>query len=318
MATSDNPQAETVESGQTGLTGRVTEFVSRLRGGSTDEDPSPDRRAFLRKAGATGIAVAAGGAAASGSASAGDLDSCGISRTDDSYLPFSTGGQYGGWRAAEVWGDYSSSGRTPVVFVHGNTGDACNWLTAAEDLIDNGWGGEDVYSITFREESSDHGEMKNQLDDFVQKVLDETGAGQVDIVQHSLGVTGVRWWLEEYGRDYWVRKFVGLGGANHGVCVCPGCYDTSLGGTYPMFDTGEACQFIAVQCFSVPGHPLYEINLPTETPGNISYYTLRGVYDPLYSCNIYSPYLDGANNDYAYTDHTGLVDQTYDIRSKLA
>lgn len=314
MSTDDNSQRDTAEDGTPGVTDRITSLVSRVRG----EETNPDRRAFLRKAGATGIAVAAGSAAMGGEAAAASLDECGISRTDDSYLPFSTSGNYGGWRGAEVWSDYNSSGKTPVVFVHGNTGDACNFLDAAEELINNGWGGKDVYSITFREANSDHDEMKNQLDDFVQNVMNETGASEVDIVQHSLGVTGVRWWLEEYGRFGWVRKFVGLGGANHGVCVCPGCYDTSLGGTYPMFDTGEACQFIAVQCFSVPGHPLYEINLPTETPGNVDYYTRRGVYDSLYSCNIYSPYLDGADNSYEWTDHLGLVDETYEIRSILS
>jgi pimeloyl-ACP methyl ester carboxylesterase len=316
MATSNNQTTSTVDRSQTGLKSRISNFVSRLRGES-EEKTSQDRRAFLRKAGATGLAVAAGGAAATGQASA-IGDNCGIGRTNDNYLPWNSGGDYGGWRAKEVWGSGGRS-RTPVVFVHGNQGDACNFLDAAEELLNNGWGGEDVYSITFREGGSDHDEMKRQLDDFVQNALAETGAGEVDIVQHSLGVTGVRYWLEEYGRFSWIRRFVGMGGANHGVCVCPGCYDTTLGADYSgVLGAGEACQFIAIQCFSVPGHPLYEINLPTETPGNVDYYTMRGLYDPLYGCNVFSPYLYGAENDYFYTDHLGLLDETSAIRYRLS
>jgi pimeloyl-ACP methyl ester carboxylesterase len=316
MATSDTQQTSTAGQQRQGLRGRISNFVSRLRG-TKEEKPSQDRRAFLRKAGATGLAVAAGGAAVSGSASAVGNE-CGIGRTNDSYLPWNTGGDYGGWRAKEVWGEGGRS-RTPVVFVHGNQGDACNFQSAAAELINNGWGGEDVYSITFREGGSNHDEMKRQLDDFVQNVLAETGASEIDIVQHSLGVTGARYWMEEYDRFGWVRKFLGLGGANHGVCVCPGCYDTTLGADYSgILGAGESCQFIAIQCFSVPGHPLYEINLPTETPGNVDYYTMRGIYDPLYSCNIFSPYLDGAENDYAWTDHLGLLDETSAIRYRLS
>lgn len=316
MATSDTQSTSTGEQGAEGLRGRISDFVSRLRG-ERGEKPSQDRRAFLRKAGATGLAVAAGGAAASGQASAVG-DECGIGRTDDSYLPWNAGGDYGGWRAKEAWGS-GGRNRTPVVFVHGNQGDACNFLDAAEELLNNGWGGEDVYSITFREGGSNHDEMKRQLDDFVQNVLSETGAGEVDIVQHSLGVTGTRYWMEEYDRFGWIRTFVGMGGANHGVCVCPGCYDTTLGADYSgVLGAGESCQFIAVQCFSVPGHPLYEINLPTETPGNVDYHTMRGIYDSLYGCNIFSPYLDGADNDYFYTDHLGLLDETSAIRYRLS
>ncbi|MFB6368287.1 MAG: esterase/lipase family protein, partial [Gemmatimonadota bacterium] len=190
------------------------------------------------------------------------------------------------------------------MFVHGNLNDACNWKTIADYLNNEGWSGDELWAITFREGTSDHGEMRRQLDDFVQNVMNQTGKSKVHVVAHSLGVTGVRFWMDRRDRYDWVETFVGFNGGNHGVCVCPGCYDTSLDGDFNgWLKKGEACQFIAVQCFSVRGHSLYEINLPDETPAsNIDYKMTRGLYDPLYYCNVFSPYLDGAQNDYFYTD----------------
>jgi hypothetical protein len=116
--------------------------------------------------------------------------------------------------------------------------------------------------------------------------------------------------MDDLDRFSWVANFVGLNGGNHGVCVCPGCYDTTLDGDFNQWlSEGKACQFIAVQCFADPDHPLYELNLPTETPGDIDYFTVRGFFDPLFYCNPFSPYLDGADNNLIYRNHTSsLVD----------
>ena len=315
MATSDNPKSTTNSVTKTvrGLAGRVTD---RLRG---DDTPDADRRSFLRKSAGAGVAATVGLSAASGSASAGDFGDCDFSRTDDSRLPFSTGGQYGGWGGANHWDDNGSVDDAPVVFVHGNGGDACNFDNFANNLLDNGMSGDELWSITFPEFTATHDEMIDFIDDFVQKVMNETGASSVQMVSHSQGVTGVRVWMEELNRYGWVDTFVGMGGPNHGVCVCPGCYDTTLGVDYDgVLGAGETCSEIAVQCFSIPGHLLYEINLPDETPGNIDYYTIRGVYDPMYGCNIFSPYLSGADNSYVYRHHLGMLEETGEIEERVS
>lgn len=296
------------------------ERATRL--GSSDDGEShlsvsPDRRRFLQQAGTTAAVAGVGVSATSGSASAytpvgPDLITCGgLSRTEDSELPWDSGGEYGGWRGTEHFGvDGGSIDNTPLVFVHGNGGDACNFEEHAQKLLDSGWSGDELYAITFRNKSSYHTAMRDQLDDFVQQVLSETGESQVSIVSHSLGVTGSRFWMEDLDRFDWVDTFVGLNGGNHGVCVCPGCYDTTLDGNYnEWLSEGKSCQFIAAQCFADPDHPLYELNLPDETPGNIDYHTVRGFYDPLFYCNPFSPYLDGADNNLIYRNHTSsLVD----------
>jgi hypothetical protein len=280
--------------------------------GTADADPAAEttgdgpRRRFLRRtggaaaAGVVGAATLAGGATAAGTL-------CDRSRIDDAGLPWDTAGAYGGWGGADYFGTPAGVSRTPTVFVHGNTGDACNFSAYAADLLARGWTGDELWSITFREPTSSHADMAAQLEAFVANVRRETGAAQVNLVSHSLGVTGTRVWMEAYDRFDRVDVWAGLAGANHGVCNCPGCVDTTVSGS----DLGEPCQFVAVQCFGVPGHPLYELNLPTETPGDVEYHTVRGYYDALYYCNVYSPYLSGADNNLVYADHLGVLESDY-------
>ena len=296
--------------------------ATKLSSADDEEDDlavNPSRRRVLQ-AGATAAAAGVGLSASSGGAAAytpvgPELITCDLARTDDSELPWDAGGMYGGWRATEHFG-VSGGGvdNTPVVFVHGNSGDACNFEEHAQYLLDSGWTGDEIYSITFREKVSSHVDMRDQLDDFVQHVLSETGSSTVSVVSHSLGVTGTRFWMDDLDRYSWIENFVGMNGGIHGVCVCPGCYDTSLDGDFNgWLEKGEACQFIAVQCFADPDHPLYELNLPDETPydDSIDYFTVRGFFDPLFYCNPWSPYLSGADNNLIYRNHTGsLVDDT--------
>ncbi len=288
--------------------------------GTAASSVRPERRRFLQQAGATAAVAGVGLGATSGSAAGysavgPELIECDMARTDDSELPWDAGGYYGGWRATEHFGVSGGSvDGPPVVFVHGNGGDACNFEEIADYMLSNGWDGDELYSVSFNDRTNNHVEMRDQLDDFVQHVLSQTGAATVSVVSHSLGVTGVRYWAEDLGRYDWIENFVGLNGANHGVCVCPGCYNASLGDDYNNWlEAGEACQFIAVQCFADPGHPLYELNLPDETPsdGSIGYHTVRGFFDPLFYCNPWSPYLDGADNNLIYHNHTtSLVDSS--------
>jgi pimeloyl-ACP methyl ester carboxylesterase len=266
---------------------------------------SAPRRQFLKRTGeASAVGVVGAATLSGGATAAGTL--CDRARTDDAGLPWDTGGAYGGWGGADYFDTDGGVSRTPTVFVHGNTGDACNFSGHADYLRARGWSGDELWSITFREATSSHADMAEQLDDFVANVRAETGASSVNLVSHSLGVTGTRVWMEAYDRFDWVEEWVGLAGANHGVCNCPGCVDTTVFGS----DLGEPCQFIAVQCFGLPGHPLYEINLPTETPGDVTYHTVRGYYDALYYCNVYSPYLSGADNNLVFADHLGVLESS--------
>lgn len=276
----------------------------------TEPIPGIDRRRFLRVASATSALAASGTTAASHDGPDGDPfaglggTDCDVDRTDDRYLPFDTEGAYGGWGGHEYHHTDPGlvAGENPVVFVHGNTRDACDWAAHASRYLQRGYGGDQLWAITFENESPTHDEMARQLDDFVRNVLEYTGADTVDVVGHSLGVTGIRFWMADsdefadiddrfdvgIGPRYdVVDTFVGCAGANNGTSTCgPGCMQGP--------DINRVCGFISPDCDD-PGGPLYELNNPDETPGDVDYYTIAGDADYFFLDNPDSPRLAGAN-----------------------
>lgn len=319
-------------------------------------DPVPDgvdRRRFLQAAAATGgLATGLGTAVADheeggrGNPLAGfGGTACDVPRTSDRYLPFDTGGRFGGWggHSYHVTKPGVRDGQNPVVFVHGNTHDACDFSEHAEAYLDRGYRGDELWSITFRESTSVHAEMARQLDEFVFKLLEAvngTGVGYdpagtpwadavpewevttVDVVSHSLGVTGVRLWMADRRRYDWpsvaladdhpaarprfdrVDTFVGLAGANDGTYTCGPCRKGS--------GSAEPCNVISPLCADEPGEPLYDLNHygfdctdpdapceTNETPhgDRIDYYTIRGTADYFYADDPDSPKLAGAESN---------------------
>ncbi len=231
----------------------------------------------------------------------GSIDIDRRSRTSPADLPWDPDGDYGGLCGSYVFGDIPRRANRPVVFVHGNTADATTWLPMMESFLDRGDTGEDVWAITFRRPSPSHDAMATQLDDFVERVRDHTGYDQVHVVSHSLGVTGVRYWLARDGRYDWVDSFVGLAGANHGSSRC----ERLASGQVP-FGASSTNVFLHPGNLSDPSHPLSRLN-ECETPGDVDYYTLRATQDRFFRENPKSPRLDGAVNEQIETTHDGLV-----------
>ncbi len=129
--------------------------------------------------------------------------------------------------------------RTPVVFVHGNNdtpfATACNPYgrvqAMAQFLADEGgYAASELWGLGYQGDQCDllvdptirssqaHTTTAN-VDDlrrFVRAVLDYTGARQVDIVGHSLGVIVAREWLrQDHGQGH-QHPHAGKGGHGHG------------------------------------------------------------------------------------------------------
>jgi pimeloyl-ACP methyl ester carboxylesterase len=132
--------------------------------------------------------------------------------------------------------------RTPVIFLHGNNDTpfptACNpygrMQAMAQYLADNGYATTELWGLGYQGDQCDlaadptrrssiaHTNAANvpDLRRFVRAVLDFTGAKQVDIVAHSLGVTLAREWVRQDEAERTVRRFVAIDGPNQGIINC--------------------------------------------------------------------------------------------------
>ncbi len=133
--------------------------------------------------------------------------------------------------------------RTPVIFLHGNNdvpyATACSPTNGkiqglAQHLADNGWNPSELWGLGYQGDQCDlaadntrrsgiaHSNQANvpDLRRFVRAVLAYTGAKQVDIVAHSLGVTLTREWIRQDDAERTVRRLVAIDGPNQGIINC--------------------------------------------------------------------------------------------------
>ena len=185
--------------------------------------------------------------------------------------------------------------RTPVIFIHGNNDTpfptACNPFGSvqpfAQFFADSGYSTAELWGIGYegdqcdlaanptRRSSIDHTNAANvpDLRRFVAAVLKFTGAREVDIVAHSLGVTIAREWIRQDDAAHTVRRFVAIDGPNHGIINCSpnpaNFYQLpSQGGFTP---TSEVC----VELGS-PNTPFLKLlNKGDDTAGPTQYLVIR-------------------------------------------
>ncbi len=157
--------------------------------------------------------------------------------------------------------------RTPVIFLHGNNDTpfptGCNpfgrMQALAQHLADNGYATSELWGLGYQGDQCDLGTVGQtrrssiahtnaanvpDLRRFVRAVLAYTGAKQVDIVAHSLGVTLAREWVRQDRVQRQVRRFVAIDGPNLGIINCsPNAANywqlAALGGFTP---SSEVCQ----------------------------------------------------------------------------
>jgi pimeloyl-ACP methyl ester carboxylesterase len=184
---------------------------------------------------------------------------------------------------------------TPVILLHGNNDTPfptlCNPYgnihSLAQYLADNGYSPSELWGLGYQGDQCDllatptnrsgvaHSTLANvpDLRAFVHAVLAYTGARQVDIVGHSLGVTLAREWMREDHASRLVRRLVAIDGPNHGIVDCSpsaGNYwqAPSLGGFTP---DSAICQE-----YGSPDSPfLSRLNRGSETPGSTRYLVIR-------------------------------------------
>ena len=125
----------------------------------------------------------------------------------------------------------------PVVLVHGlGATMAENWYYLSPQIKAAGYC---VFALTYgaRPDVPYFGgvlpmeQSAEQLDAFVHRVLDATGASQVDLVGHSEGTVMPQWWLKELGGAALTHAY---------VAMTPLYQGTTLGGFTALFDLASA------------------------------------------------------------------------------
>lgn len=189
----------------------------------------------------------------------------------------------------------------PIVFVHGNGTDGSCWDPAVDHFRRRGYSTDDLWPIEFGSGTTSHPDMAAQLDDYIATIRNHTGASDVDIVAHSLGVTGARWWLHDYDGHEHTNTFVGIAGANHGLTTST--WVDWCGLSYgPWAPSG----FLRADYERIDDHPLKILN-EDETPGDTTYYTIRGTRDDLFALDPESPRLEGAERNVVLDEGHGSL-----------
>jgi len=110
----------------------------------------------------------------------------------------------------------AASTDVPVLLVPG-------WVDTARDLaplrirlIAAGWPSDAVEAITFATPTGSNRDHANEIDAAVRGLLERTGADRVDIVAHSMGGLGTRWYLLRHGAGS-VRRAVFIASPHRGT-----------------------------------------------------------------------------------------------------
>jgi pimeloyl-ACP methyl ester carboxylesterase len=184
---------------------------------------------------------------------------------------------------------------TPVIFLHGNNDTPfptdCNPFGSvhsfAQFFADHGYAPSELWALGYQGDQCDlltdqtkrsgveHSTIANvpDLRAFVHAVLAYTGAKQVDIVGHSLGVTLAREWMREDHAAPLVRRFVAIDGPNHGIVDC----SPSLANYWQLPEFGGFTPQSAIcQEYGSPDTPFLSLlNRGSETQGPTRFLVIR-------------------------------------------
>jgi pimeloyl-ACP methyl ester carboxylesterase len=230
----------------------------------------------------------------------------------------------------------------PVIFLHGNNDSpyptACNPFgriqAFAQFFLDHGYHPSELWGLGYQGDQCDLAQDNTRrsgishttaaavplLRQFVQAVLDFTGAKRVDIVAHSLGVTVAREWMLQDNAYRKVRALVAIDGPNHGIIDC----SPSPANFYQLVSGGGFTPSSAVCDEYGSDHTqlLTVLNAAGETPPPTHYLVIRnkpGTPDFVYNNlpdGIFPgvPAEDRNGNPHDFTESAGLAGaQTIDL-----
>jgi pimeloyl-ACP methyl ester carboxylesterase len=211
--------------------------------------------------------------------------------------------------------DIGRVSHVPVIFVHGNNDSpfatSCNPFgyihSFAQFFLDNGYRPSELWGLGYQGDQCDLLQDETHrssvahttaaavplLRRFVHAVLEFTGAKQVDIVAHSLGVTVTREWMLQDKAYHTVRALVAIDGPNHGIINCS---PSPLNFYQAPANGGFTPNSAVCDEYGSDHTPLLSVlNGAGETPGPTHYLVLRNVFRaaPESGDFVYLPAQDG-------------------------
>jgi triacylglycerol esterase/lipase EstA (alpha/beta hydrolase family) len=158
----------------------------------------------------------------------------------------------------------------PVILVHGTVGDRRHLLEGLGKAIKaNGFC---VFSLDYGNRGLDDivGSAE-ELQAYVTKVLDSTGAAKVSMVGHSQGGMMPRYYIKFLGGGQYVDDLVGIAPSNHGSRLIP--VQNPVADVLP----GLICMSCNQQAWG--SDFLANLNDGDETPGDVSYTQIESKLD---------------------------------------
>ena len=218
--------------------------------------------------------------------------------------------------------------KTPAVFIHGNGDEARNWdfpsSTGVASVYDAfraaGYNDCELFGVDWLSSSERATPQLNyhrpsktdRVSDFLWDVMAYTGASQVDVVAHSMGVSLSLEAIDQAGMWSSVRRFVGIAGGLRGLASC-----TWVGNGNPLYTTCGSQNVFDSRIFGFYPHGWWIWNprmgnggLRDEPAGkSTQFYTLRaGVHDQI---------LCGTASTVAGCENSALFDSRSNVRAQL-
>ena len=181
----------------------------------------------------------------------------------------------------------ATSGKNPIVFVHGWNSSGTVWNTMISRFSADGWTSAELNNWSYNTSQS-NATTASQLSAKIDDVLRRTGAAKVDVITHSMGGLSSRYYAKNLGGDAKIDDWVSLGGPNHGTDFANACFQTSC---YEM---------------RIGSSFLTALNASDETPGAVAYGTWWSPCDTIINPDSSVALSGAANTQTACLGHSDL------------
>ena len=113
---------------------------------------------------------------------------------------------------------------TPVIFVHGFVENSTMWDTAKQSFQASGYPASMLFAWNYDTVLTPNETTAQNFGAYLDSVLQQTGASQVDIVSHSMGSLSTRSCIKFGSCAGKVKNWVSLAGANRGTDIANLCF----------------------------------------------------------------------------------------------